>query len=149
MGARCSFHRGGEPGEGGDPVRKTIIGTVLLALIAGSCGTAASPSASAGPGAAISYAAYGDYAKYGSTPDVPGDCSYASIDKKDYSGRTLSIITHAVPVMGEPTDLHAKQFGDLTGAKVGVVHVPFGDLFQRVLTPLQSGQAAYHIFFIA
>lgn len=96
----------------------------------------------------ISYTAYGeDYAKYGSTADVPGPCSYASIDEKDYTGRTLSIITHAVPVMGEPTALHAKQFSDLTGANVDVVHVPFGDLFQRILIPFQTGQAAYDVMF--
>ena len=41
------------------------------------------------------------------TGDIPGECSYESMSKKDYSGRTLRINTHAVPVMGEPTALHA------------------------------------------
>lgn len=141
-------------------MRKKNLAILMVALLAASCTgtptgsptgapTSTTPVASGGTGAEISYAAYGDYAKYGSTPDVAGPCSYASIDAKDYSGRTLSIITHAVPVMGEPTDLHAKQFADLTGAKVDVAHVPFGDLFQRVLIPLQSGQAAYDVFFNA
>ncbi|MAE98581.1 MAG: ABC transporter substrate-binding protein, partial [Geminicoccus sp.] len=40
------------------------------------------------------------------TGDIPGECSYESISQKDYSGRTLTINTHAVPVMGEPTALH-------------------------------------------
>ncbi len=88
-----------------------------------------------------------DFKKYGIDKDVPGLCSYASISKKDYKGRTLSIITHAVPVMGEPTDLHAKQFEELTGAKVNVVHVPFGDLFQRIMIPFQTGQNAYDVLF--
>ena len=88
-----------------------------------------------------------DYSKYGIEEDVPGACSYASIDAKDYSGRTLNIITHAVPVMGEPTALHAKQFSELTGAKVNVVHVPFGDLFQRIMIPFQTGQNAYDVMF--
>jgi multiple sugar transport system substrate-binding protein len=106
---------------------------------------AADVTASAGD---ISYAAYGeDYAKYGTAEDVPGPCSYAAIDAKDYSGRTLNIITHAVPVMGEPTALHAKQFEELTGATVDVVHVPFGDLFQRVLIPFQTGENAYDVMF--
>jgi len=136
-------------------MRKPILLAVVSALLVVGCGGAqpttapGSQPASSGSAGDISYAAYGDYAQYGSTPDVAGPCSYASIDKKDYSGRTLKIITHAVPVMGEPTDLHAKQFQDLTGAKVEVVHVPFGDLFQKVLTPLQSGQDAYDIFFNA
>ena len=142
-------------------MRKMRLAALPLVLVAASCGGAVNPSgvppASSAPsagatagggGADVSYTAYGeDYAKYGSTTDVPGPCSYESISKKDYSGRTLSIITHAVPVMGEPTALHAKQFGELTGAKVDVVHVPFGDLFQRVLIPLQTGQAAYDVMF--
>ncbi len=147
-------------------MRKKNLATLLVAILVASCGgtTSGSPTGVPTSSAPISTAPAGvgrdrcrdqlrrlrgDYAKYGSTPDVAGPCSYASIDAKDYSGRTLSIITHAVPVMGEPTDLHAKQFADLTGAKVDVVHVPFGDLFQRVLIPLQSGQAAYDIFFNA
>ena len=146
-------------------MRKPITLAVVSALLVVACGgatgspcvtgsqlapsSAASQPASSATAGDISYTAYGDYAQYGSTPDVAGPCSYASIDQKDYSGRTLKIITHAVPVMGEPTDLHAKQFQDLTGAKVEVVHVPFGDLFQKVLTPLQSGQDAYDIFFNA
>ena len=95
----------------------------------------------------VDYSQFGDYAKYGTTSDVPGACSYEAIDQKDYSGRTLKIITHAVPVMGEPTDLHAKQFEALTGAKVEVVHVPFGDLFQRIMIPFQTQQAAYDVLF--
>lgn len=89
-----------------------------------------------------------DYsAAYGIDEDVPGACSYESIDAKDYSGRQLNIISHAVPVIGEPTDIHARQFEELTGAKVSVVHVPFGDLFQRILIPFQTGQNAYDVLF--
>ena len=58
------------------------------------------------------------------TGDIPGECSYESISKKNYKGKTLKINTHAVPVMGEPTALHAEQFAKLTGAKVDVTHTP-------------------------
>jgi multiple sugar transport system substrate-binding protein len=102
---------------------------------------------SAAGAADIDYSKYGDYAKYGSAADVPGACSYETIDAKDYSGRTLKVITHAVPVIGEPTALHARQFADLTGAKVDVVHIPFGDLYQRLMIPFQTGQAAYDVMF--
>lgn len=95
----------------------------------------------------IDYSKFGDYKKYGSAPDVGGACSYQAIDQKDYSGRTLKIISHAVPVIGEPTDLHARQFEELTGAKVEVVHIPFGDLYQRVMIPFQTQQAAYDVLF--
>lgn len=88
-----------------------------------------------------------DFKRFGIEKDIAGACSYAAISKKNYKGRTLSIITHAVPVMGEPTDLHAKQFEELTGAKINVVHVPFGDLFQRIMIPFQTGQNAYDVMF--
>ncbi|MCW7541358.1 hypothetical protein OOT46_26455 [Aquabacterium sp. A7-Y] len=116
-----------------------------LALAAAVALTPAAAQTAAAP--AVDYSKYGDYAKYGSAPDVPGVCSHAAIAKKNYRGRTLRVITHAVPVMGEPTDLHAKQFQDLTGAKVDVVHVPFGDLYQRIMIPLQTRQAAYDAMF--
>ena len=86
-----------------------------------------------------------DYTKYGIKADVPGTCSFEAIDAKDYTGRTLNIITHAIPVIGEPTALHAQQFQELTGATVNVVHVPFGDLFQRIMIPFQTQQAAYDV----
>ncbi|WP_294643553.1 extracellular solute-binding protein [uncultured Aureimonas sp.] len=111
--------------------------------------TSACALATAAPSFAadIDYKAYGDYAQYGSAPDVPGACSYEAIDAKDYSGKTLRVITHAVPVIGEPTDLHAKQFQALTGAQVDVVHIPFGDLYQRLMIPFQTRQAAYDVMF--
>ncbi len=85
--------------------------------------------------------------KYPIKKDIPGPASYEEISKKDYKGRTLNILTHAIPVMGEPTALHAKQFEELTGAKVNVVHVPFGDLFQKAMIPFQTEQAAYDVMF--
>lgn len=109
--------------------------TLLLTASALALAAAAAPAAAA------------DYSRFGIPADLPGTCSYEAIDAKDYSGRTLNIITHAVPVIGEPTALHAKQFEELTGAKVSVVHVPFGDLFQRILIPFQTGQNAYDVLF--
>ena len=52
------------------------------------------------------------------TGDIPGMCSYESMSQKDYSGRTLTINTHAIPVMGEPTALHAEQF-----EKLSLIHI--------------------------
>ena len=71
------------------------------------------------------------------TGDIPGMCSYEETSKKDYSGRTLTINTHAIPVMGEPTALHAEQFEKLTGAKVEVTHTPAGDLYSKAMVPFQ------------
>ena len=124
---------------------------VCVALAA--CGGSDAPAAplaettsTFAPGSAISYKSYGDYGD-ATAKDVAGPCSYQEIDKKNYAGKTLNVITHAVPVMGEPTVLHAKQFGELTGAEVKVVNVPFGELFQKIQTPLQTGQNAYDVMF--
>ena len=81
------------------------------------------------------------------TGDIAGECSYESMSKKDYSGQTLTINTHAVPVMGEPTALHAEQFAALTGAEVNVIHTPAGDLYSKAMVPFQAGQAPYDIVF--
>ena len=72
------------------------------------------------------------------TGDIAGECSYESMSKKDYSGRKLTINTHAVPVMGEPTALHAEQFAELTGAEVNVIHTPAGDLYSKAMVPFQA-----------
>ena len=101
-------------------------------------------------GAAMTMPAYAatDYvAKYGVKEDIPGLCSYASIDAKDYSGHEITILTHAVPVMGEPVALHSKQFEELTGGTVNVVHAPFGELYQKVMIPFQTGQHVYDIVY--
>ncbi|MEU9015383.1 extracellular solute-binding protein [Streptomyces sp. NPDC048479] len=99
------------------------------------------------PGSEISYRKYGKDYPATKVKDVPGPCSYESISRKDYSGQTLKIISHAVPVIGEPTRLHARQFEEITGAKVEVINVPFGELHQKILTPLQAGQPAYDVMF--
>ncbi len=81
------------------------------------------------------------------TGDIAGECSYESMSKKDYGGQKLTINTHAVPVMGEPTALHAEQFSALTGAEVKVIHTPAGDLYSKAMVPFQAGQAPYDIVF--
>ena len=89
-----------------------------------------------------------DYvANYGIKEDIPGVCSYASIDAKDYTGHEITILTHAVPVMGEPVALHSKQFEELTGGTVNVVHAPFGELYHKVMIPFQTGQHIYDIVY--
>ena len=80
---------------------KTLVSTLASVLLIGS------------------QAAYADkwgdqFPHIAATGDIPGMCSYEEMSKKDYSGRTLTINTHAIPVMGEPTALHAEQFEKLT-----------------------------------
>lgn len=130
-----------------------VVATATLALAAAGCSNGAQSEQKPDkeplfePGSEISYAKYGNNYPDSTVKDVPGPCSYESISRKDYSGQTLKIISHAVPVIGEPTQLHARQFQEITGAKVEVVNVPFGELHQKILTPLQAGQPAYDVMF--
>ncbi len=99
------------------------------------------------PASDISYAQYGADYPDTTTPDVPGRCSYETISTKDYTGVTLKVIAPSVPVMGEPAQLHARQFAEITGAQVDVENVPFGELYAKILTPLQASQPAYDVLF--
>jgi multiple sugar transport system substrate-binding protein len=73
--------------------------------------------------------------------------TYEAIKAKDYEGITLNILTHEFPVMGEPTSLHAQQFEKLTGIKINIHHVPFGQLYQEALWGLKDNK--YDIVFYA
>ena len=66
--------------------------------------------------------------------------SREAIGRKDYRGVTLEVLTLEKPVLGEPTELHARQFEELTGAKVNVHFVPFPDLYQELILGLKKGK---------
>jgi multiple sugar transport system substrate-binding protein len=66
--------------------------------------------------------------------------SREAIGRKDYRGVTLEVLTLEKPVLGEPTELHARQFEELTGAKVNVHFVPFPDLYQELILGLRKGK---------
>jgi multiple sugar transport system substrate-binding protein len=101
-----------------------------------------------GPGYVVDYSKYGaDYAGTITVTDTPGKCSYEEISKKDYSGQTLRILAHVPPVMGEPANLHAIQFEELTGANVEVNNVPFPDLFAEQQRTFSTGVNAYDVIF--
>jgi len=125
---------------------------VLGACAGGGSGGDAGPQPAAqegvGPGYLVDYSKYGaDYAGTITVTDVPGKCSYEEISKKDYSGQTLRILAHVPPVMGEPANLHAAQFAELTGATVDVNNVPFPDLFAEQQRTFSTGVNAYDVIF--
>ena len=136
-----------------------ILGAVAVAtasaLVLGGC-AGGGDTAAGGPGVkeGIGAGTLIDYSKYGeayagtlTVNDVAGKCSYEETSKKDYSGQTLRILTHVPPVLGEPADLHAKQFEELTGAKIVVEQVPFPDIFSKSQLSFQTGANAYDVIF--
>lgn len=125
---------------------------VLGACAGGGSGGDAGPQPAAqegvGPGYVVDYSQYGaDYAGTNTVTDTPGKCSYEETSKKDYSGQTLRILAHVPPVMGEPANLHATQFAELTGATVEVNNVPFPDLFAEQQRTFSTGVNAYDVIF--
>jgi multiple sugar transport system substrate-binding protein len=116
----------------------------------GSDATGPAPAEQEGIGAGyiVDYSIYGDaYANTITVPDVPGPCSYEEMSKKDYSGQTLRILAHVPPNMGEPANLHAQQFAELTGVNIEVNNVAFGDLFAEQQRTFQTGVNAYDVIF--
>jgi multiple sugar transport system substrate-binding protein len=141
---------------------RRISGVVAIAaassLLLGACAAGETETTGAGPAPAeqdgigagflVDYSNYGDaYAGTLTAIDATGMCSYEEMSKKDYSGQTLRILSHVPPVLGEPADLHARQFEELTGATVTVEQVPFPDIFSKAQLSFQTGVSAYDVIF--
>ena len=62
------------------------------------------------------------------------------IAKKNFSNITLNILTHEEPIMGTPTKQHAKEFEELTGAKINVFYISFDSLYQEAMIGLKKGK---------
>ena len=71
--------------------------------------------------------------------------SHESIATRDYKAVTLRVIALEKPVLGEPVELHAREFEKLTGAKIEITHVPFDKLYQEVLLGLKQNK--YDVLF--
>jgi multiple sugar transport system substrate-binding protein len=142
-------------GKGKSRILVAVAAATASALILGGC-AAGGDAAADGPGVkeGIGAGTLIDYSKNGeayagtlTVNDVAGKCSYEETSKKDYSGQTLRILTHVPPVLGEPADLHAKQFEELTGATIVVEQVPFPDIFSKSQLSFQTGANAYDVIF--
>jgi len=79
----------------------------------------------------------------GAPPSDP--YSYKAIAAKNYRGVTLNVLTLEKPVLGEPTEIHARQFEKLTGAKINITHVPFDKFYQELLLGVKKNK--YDVLF--
>ncbi|NTW60841.1 MAG: extracellular solute-binding protein, partial [Nitrospirae bacterium] len=71
--------------------------------------------------------------------------SYEAIGAKNYRGVVLNVVSLEKPVLGEPVELHARQFEKLTGAKINISFVPFNKLYQEVEQGLRRNK--YDVLF--
>lgn len=76
----------------------------------------------------------------GDDRSVADPYSTAAIAGRSYRGVTLNVLSLEKPVLGEPVELHARQFEKLTGAKINVHFVPFDKLYQELLYGLKHNK---------
>lgn len=75
----------------------------------------------------------------------PDPYSHEAISQKNYRGITLNVLTLDTPVLGEPVVRHARDFEELTGARLNITRVPFSQLYQEALLGLR--QRKYDVLF--
>jgi multiple sugar transport system substrate-binding protein len=65
---------------------------------------------------------------------------------KPFDGVTVNVVTFTGPQIAEPLQRRAPAFGQLTGAKVNVITVPFSDLYDKILSNVATGTNSYDAF---
>ncbi len=75
--------------------------------------------------------------------------TFAVAQDKPYAGVVIDVLTFTGPQIAEPLQRRAPDFAELTGATINVVTVPFGDLYQTILTDQATGTNSYEAFVFA
>jgi multiple sugar transport system substrate-binding protein len=65
---------------------------------------------------------------------------------KPFDGVTVNVLTFTGPQIAEPLQRRAPAFGNLTGAKINVIIVPFSDLYEKILTDAATGTNSYDAY---
>lgn len=66
-----------------------------------------------------------------------------SVSVAQFEGVTADIVTFTGPQIAEPLQRRAPEFGEMTGATINVITVPFSDLYQQVLTDFATGTNSF------
>ncbi|MFQ3646403.1 MAG: extracellular solute-binding protein [Anaerolineae bacterium] len=80
---------------------------------------------------------------------VANALTFAVAQDKPYEGVVIDVLTFTGPQIAEPLQRRAPDFAELTGATINVVTVPFGDLYQTILTDQATGTNSYEAFVFA
>jgi multiple sugar transport system substrate-binding protein len=75
--------------------------------------------------------------------------SFAVAQDQPYAGVVIDVLTFTGPQIAEPLQRRAPDFAAMTGATINVVTVPFGDLYQTILTDQATGTNSYEAFVFA
>lgn len=66
-----------------------------------------------------------------------------------FDGITITVLTRELPQIAEPIKRRAPEFSKLTGAKINVVTVPFGKLYEEIRQDLMKGTKKYDVIVFA
>jgi multiple sugar transport system substrate-binding protein len=133
---------------------------IVLALVLTSCGgTTATPTAeppTAAPPVAAPTAAPAPPTEAtaptaeSAAPTAPAEAPTAAAGgAADFTGVEINILTFTGPQIAEPVQRRAKEFETKTGAKINVTLVPFGELYQKILTDLSTKTNSFDAFVFA
>jgi multiple sugar transport system substrate-binding protein len=63
-----------------------------------------------------------------------------------FAGVEINVLTFTGPQIAEPIQRRGKEFEAKTGAKINVTLVPFGDLYQKILTDMSTKTNSFDVF---
>lgn len=72
-----------------------------------------------------------------------------SVSAQDHAGVTVRVLSFAGPQVTEPLLRRGPDFTELTGATIEVTTVPFGDLYNAILTDQTTGTNSYDAFIMS
>lgn len=75
--------------------------------------------------------------------------SPSSTPVANFEGITLTVLTEVGPTISEPLKRRAPDFEKLTGVKINIITVPFGQLYQTILDDLSQGKKQYDLIVFA
>lgn len=66
-----------------------------------------------------------------------------------YEGVTLTVITQSPPYIAKPVQMFAPEWEEMTGAEVDLITVPFGELYQQIMSSFTLGAGRYDVVIFA
>lgn len=142
-------------------MRKLIAASIVLAMVAAACGDDGDGTADpAAPGtdeaatttAPVTPAAEAPEEAPSEAPEPPVEPAEPPAPASEalaFEGIEVEVVTFTGPQIAEPLQRRAPEFEALTGAKVEVTTVPFGDLYQSILTDAATGTNSFDAWVFA
>jgi multiple sugar transport system substrate-binding protein len=69
--------------------------------------------------------------------------------QRPYEGVTLTVITQSPPYIAKPVQMFGPDWERRTGGKINLVTVPFGELYQRIMSAFTLGAGGFDVLVFA